>query len=330
MPENFKALVVREVNGKFIRGIEECSIQDLPPGEVLINVKFSSLNYKDALSAAGHKGVTRKYPHTPGIDAGGIVAFSSAKEFFEGEEVLVTGYDLGMNTPGGFGEFIRVPAQWVIKLPSELSLKESMILGTAGFTAALSLHKLEMNGLNPGGEVLITGATGGVGSLSVMILSKAGYKITASTRKIEKKDYLKELGAAQVINRNELNDLANKALLQKKWDAAVDTVGGNILTIIIKSLKYGGSVAACGLTLSNSLTTTVYPFILRGVNLLGIASAETPMDLRIKLWEKLSVDWKPHNLDSICAEISLEELNEKIDLMLEGKITGRILINHLL
>jgi len=328
-PSKYKALVVREENGKFVRQIEECSIQDLPPGEVLINVNYSSLNYKDALSAIGNKGVTRKYPHTPGIDAAGVIASSSNKNFPEGEEVLVTGYDLGMNTPGGFGNYIWVPADWVVKIPEGLSLKESMILGTAGFTAALSLYKLELNGLNKSGkEVLITGATGGVGSLSVLIFSKAGYNVTASTRKIDKSGYLKSLGANQIINSNDLIDQGGKALLQKKWDAGVDTVGGNILTTVIKSLKYGGSAAACGLTLSNSIATTVYPFILRGVNLLGIASAETPMDLRLKLWEKLSVEWKPDNLNAICTEISLKELNEIIDLMLEGKITGRILVKH--
>lgn len=328
MAEKYKALVVREENGRFARRIEECSIHDLPLGEVLIKVKYSSLNYKDALSASGHKGITRKYPHTPGIDAAGIVAVSSTPGFSEGEEVLVTGYDLGMNTPGGFGEFIRVPAQWVVKLTSGLSTKESMILGTAGFTAALSLYKLEVNGLKPPAEVLVTGATGSVGSLSVMILSKAGYKVIASTGKSDKKDFLESIGAADIINRDEVNDHTNKSLLQKKWDAAVDTVGGNILTTVIKSLKYGGSVAACGLTLSNSITMTVYPFILRGVNLLGIASAETSMDLRLRLWEKLSNQWKPQNLNDIFTEVSPEGLNEKIDLMLEGKTTGRILINH--
>jgi putative YhdH/YhfP family quinone oxidoreductase len=329
MPDKYKALVVREENGKFIRRVEECSIDSLPKGEILIQVKYSSLNFKDALSATGHKGVTRKFPHIPGIDAAGIVAFSSNKNFSEGTQVLVTGYDLGMNTPGGFGEYIRIPADWVVKIPHNLSLKESMILGTAGFTAALALYKLETNGLKLDGEVLITGATGGVGSLSVMVFSKAGYKVTASTGKMDKAGYLKELGAASVINRNELFGSPEKALLEKKWDAAVDAVGGNILTAIIKSLKHGGSVAACGLTLSNSITTTVYPFILRGVNLLGIASAETPMDLRLKLWGKLSGEWKPDKLEYLYEEVTLEGLNEKIDLMLEGKITGRILINHL-
>jgi len=327
MPEKFKALVVREYNNKFIRRIEECSIQGLPQGEVLINVKYSSLNYKDALSATGHKGVTRSYPHTPGIDAVGLVAESSSNLFNEGDEVFVTGYDLGMNTSGGFGEYIRVPAEWVVKLPKGLSLKESMVYGTAGFTAALSLYKLEMNGLKKtDGDVLVTGATGGVGSLAIAILAKAGYQVTAATGKKDCEAYLKKLGAYKVIDRSEVNDLSNKALLTKKWDAAIDTVGGNILATVIRQLKYGSSIAACGLTLSNSLTTTVYPYILRGVNLLGIASAETPMELRLLLWNKLADEWKPEMLNQIYSECSLEDLNEKINLILEGKITGRVLV----
>jgi len=202
-----------------------------------------------------------------------------------------------------------------------------MIYGTAGFTAALSLYKLEMNGLKKTvGEVLVTGATGGVGSLAVAILSKAGYQVTASTGKKDREKYLKKLGAYKVIDRNEVNDLSNKALLAKKWDAAIDTVGGNILATVIRQLKYGSSIAACGLTLSNSLTTTVYPYILRGVNLLGIASAETPMELRLLLWNKLADEWKPEMLNQIYSECSLEDLNEKINLILEGKITGRVLV----
>lgn len=327
MGKIFKALVVIEENGKFIRSIAERKIDELPPGDVLINVKYSSLNYKDALSAFGNKGVTRKYPHTPGIDAAGIVAESSSNKFKEGDKVLVTGYDLGMNTSGGFAEYIRVPSDWVVKLPEGLSLKESMIYGTAGFTAGLSLYKLQQYSEEKiNGEVLVTGATGGVGSLTVAILSKNGYNVIASTGKKDKKDFLIKLGAKEVIGREEIDDKSGKALLNRRWKAAVDTVGGNILATVIKQMDYRCSVAACGNTYSPELHTTVFPFILRGVNLLGINSAETPMDLRVVIWNKLSTKWKPDFLNEIYEECTIEQLSEKIDLILQGQITGRILV----
>ena len=221
----FKALIVNEKNGKFTREISTKSLNDLPAGDVLIKVKYSSLNYKDALSATGNKGVTRKYPHTPGIDAAGMVEKSPGNLFKEGDEVVVTGYDLGMNTFGGFAEYIRVPVEWIVKLPKGLSLKESMMLGTAGFTAGLSIYKLEQAGLDKDGEIIVTGATGGVGSLAVALLSKLGYNITASTRKKEKEDYLKNLGAKLIINSDELDDKTGKPLLNRRWKGAVDTVG---------------------------------------------------------------------------------------------------------
>ena len=323
----FKALIVNEKNGKFTREISTKSLNDLPAGDVLIKVKYSSLNYKDALSATGNKGVTRKYPHTPGIDAAGMVEKSPGNLFKEGDEVVVTGYDLGMNTFGGFAEYIRVPGEWIVKLPKGLSLKESMMLGTAGFTAGLSVCKLEQAGLDKNGNIVVTGASGGVGSLAVTLLSKLGYNITASTRKKEKEDYLKNLGAKLIINSNELDDKTGKPLLNRRWKGAVDTVGGNILSTVFRSLDFGCSVASCGNVLSPEFNITVYPFILRGVNLLGINSAETPMELRKIIWQKLACEWKINLLDEIITECSLEELNEKIDLILEGKITGRILLN---
>jgi len=327
MNSTFKALVVKEDNGKFIRSIERKNITELPGGDVLINVKYSALNYKDALSASGNKGVSKHYPHTPGIDAAGIVANSTVQEFKEGDEVIVTGYDLGMNTPGGFAEYISVPAAWVVKRPEKLTLKESMILGTAGFTAALSLYKLEQNGLTcDKGDVLVTGASGGVGSIAVAILSKCGYNITAATGKDEG-DYLKQLGARSIINREELINNSGKPLLTGRWAAAIDTVGGSVLETLIASVKMSGSVAACGNVLSAKISTTVFPFILRGVNLLGINSAETNYNLRTKLWENLSGAWKPSVLENICTEHSLEELNSDIDLILRGKTRGRIVIN---
>lgn len=323
----FKALVVGEDNGKFIRKVIERNIDDLPAGSVLINVKYSSLNYKDALSAIGNKGVTRKYPHTPGIDAAGIVIESSSNKVKAGDEVLVTGYDLGMNTSGGFAEYIRIPSDWVIKLPLQLSLKESMIYGTAGFTAGLSLYKLEQCSEEKiNGEVLVTGATGGVGSLAVAILAKSGYQVVASTGKKDKTEFLKRIGAKEIISREEVDDKSGKALLNRKWKAAVDTVGSNILATVIKQMDYRCSIAACGNTYSPELHTTVFPFILRGVNLLGINSAETPMNLRQKIWQKLANEWKPDCLNDIYSECSLEQLSDKIDLILQGKITGRVIV----
>ena len=285
------------------------------------------MNYKDALSVTGNKGVTKKYPHTPGIDAAGIVEESIFDQFKKGDKVLVTGYDLGMNTSGGFAEYIRVPKEWVLKLPEDLSLKESMMLGTAGFTAGLSVYKLEKEGLDKSGEVIVTGATGGVGSLAVILLSKLGYNVIASTRKKEKEEYLKKLGAKLIVDTNQFNDKSNKPLLSRKWKGAVDTVGGNILSTVLRSLDFGCSAASCGNVLSPEVNMTVYPFILRGVNLLGINSAETQMELRKIIWQKLAGEWKINILNEIISECSLEQLNEKIDLILKGKITGRILVN---
>jgi acrylyl-CoA reductase (NADPH) len=323
----FKALVVREENGKFIREITERTISDLPEGDVLINVKYSSLNYKDALSATGNRGVTRRYPHTPGIDAAGVVAESKDKKFKAGDEVLVTGYDLGMNTSGGFAEYIRVPAEWVVKIPKDLSIKESMVLGTAGLTAALALDKMEQVGFEKDGEILVTGASGGVGSMAVAIFAKQGYKVIAGTGKTDQEEYLKEIGAVSLVSREEMNDTSKKALLSGRWSGVVDTVGGNILSTAIASTKQWGVVAACGNAASFELHTTVFPFILRGVSLLGINSEKTLIDLREKLWTKLSNEWKPDKLNIMYEECSLEETNKKIDEILQGKVKGRILVN---
>ncbi len=324
----FRAIVVTKNQNEFKREIKERNINDLPEGDVLINVKYSSLNYKDALSASGNKGITRNYPHTPGIDAAGVVVESSNKRFKIGDEVIVTSFDLGMNTSGGFAEFIRVPAEWIVKLPQNLSLKESMIYGTAGLTAGLSLLKLQSFNLNPSdGVIIITGATGGVGSMAVAILSKAGYNITAATGKLDKEDFLKKLGAKKIINREELNETSTKPLLERKWIAAVDTVGGTMLENILKSIDYNGAVASCGLVQSPKINTTVYPLILRGISLFGIDSVHCKIEERIKVWKNLAEKWKIDFLEEIAEEVSLKELNEKVDLILKGKITGRILVN---
>ncbi len=326
---NFKAMIVRETeDGKFVRDITSKDTESLPQGDVLINVKYSSLNYKDALSASGNKGVTRNYPHTPGIDAAGIIAESTSAEYKPGDKVIVTGYDLGMNTSGGFGQYIRVPAGWPVKLPENMTLKESMMLGTAGFTAAISVHKLINAGIKPeNGEILVTGATGGVGSVAVSILSKLGYDVIAATGKPETETMLKKLGAKGIILRSELDDGSQKPMLKTRWAGAVDTVGGNILAAVLKTVNYGGVVTCCGNAADFRLATTVFPFILRGVSLHGVDSVMCPVPLRTEIWKKLAGEWKPENMNDYIEEVPLEGLSEKIDLMLAGKTTGRIVVN---
>jgi acrylyl-CoA reductase (NADPH) len=327
--KKFKALVVKETEEKkFTREIVQKSLDELPEGEVLIKVSYSSLNYKDALSASGNRGVTKNYPHTPGVDAAGIVEKSSVEDFHPGDKVIVTGYDLGMNTPGGYGEYIRVPAEWVVGLPEKLSLRESMVFGTAGFTAALSVYKLTGNGVSPDqGEVLVTGSTGGVGSIALSILAKSGFHVVAAIGKLDDKEYLINLGAKEVISMEEANDTSGKPLLKERWAGVIDTVGGNILATAIKSTKYGGTVTCCGNAASAELQATVFPFILRGVSLLGIDSVNCPRDIRLRIWQKLSEEWKPEHLDLITSEISLQELDQQIELILKGKHKGRAIVN---
>jgi putative YhdH/YhfP family quinone oxidoreductase len=325
----FKALWITETPpDTFNRSIIERTIDELPAGEILIKVAYSSLNYKDALSASGHKGVTRRYPHTPGIDAAGIVAQSNHSAFHEGDEVLVTGYDLGMNTPGAFAEYIRVPAAWVMNLPPNLTLLESMIYGTAGFTAALSIFKLQHTGLQPDqGEVLVTGATGGVGSVSVALLNKLGYHVVAVTGKNQAHDFLKLLGAKTIMSREAVQEDSQKPLLKGRWAGVLDTVGGNILATALKSTKYGGSVSCCGLVASPDFCTTVYPFILRGINLLGIDAAECPMALRQKLWNLIATDWKTDCLSHLKIESDLLTLKDVyFDKILQGQVQGRVVV----
>ncbi len=324
----FKALQVSEnADGRFNAQVVERTTADLPAGEVLIRVSYSSLNYKDALSASGNRGVTRNYPHTPGIDAAGTVAESSVSEFAPGDEVIVTGYDLGMNTAGGFGQYIRVPAAWVIKRPSGLSLREAMILGTAGLTAALCVDKLEQAGLEPGeAPVLVTGATGGVGSIAVMLLASLGYKVAAVTGKADQAEFLKGLGASQIVERAALQSGVEKPLLKEQWVGAVDTVGGDILFNAVKSLQRGGSVACCGLTAGVGFQASVLPFILRGVNLLGVDSVEIPLVVKASMWDKLSLQWKLPNMDRLVQEITLQALPEAIERILAGQQVGRMLV----
>lgn len=327
----FRAIVVEEVGeNKFSRTIKNRSTEDLPEGDVLVRVHYSSLNYKDALSASGNKGVTKSYPHTPGVDAAGVVEESASGDFKSGDQVLVTGYDLGANTPGGYGEYIRVPSGWVVPLPEGLSLKEGMVYGTAGFTAALSVFKMEEHGVSPeAGEVLVTGATGGVGSVASAILAKSGYRVVASTGKLDKTQFLLDLGVKEVISREDARDESGRPLLKGRWAGAVDTVGGEILATAIKSAKQHGVITCCGNVASAELPINVYPFILRGVSLVGIDSAYCPMDVRRKVWGKIAGEWKIDALDMLATEIALDGLDEHIELILQGRQTGRVVVSLL-
>jgi acrylyl-CoA reductase (NADPH) len=325
---SFRALVVAEAgNNTFTSSIEERSIGDLPDGEVLIRVNYSSLNYKDALSATGNRGVTKKYPHTPGIDAAGIVAESAGGAFKEGDPVLVTGYDLGMNTSGGYGRYIRVPAAWVVPLPAGLTLKESMIFGTAGFTAGLSVAALIAGVGAKDGEILVTGATGGVGSIAVAILARLGYSVVAVSGKPDAHDFLTDLGARGIISREEAIDTSSRPLLNGRWAGVVDTVGGDILTTALRSTQNFGTVTCCGNVASPDLPMTVFPFILRGIGLHGVNSQNCPMDRRLRVWDKLAGEWKFRQLHGLCKEISLAQLSDNIALILKGKQRGRVLVN---
>ncbi len=322
----FTALVIRQENDSYIRSLETRHIDDLPDGEVLVRVLYSSLNYKDALSAIGNRGVTRKYPHTPGIDAAGVVESSTVDYIQAGEEVIVSCYDLGMSTAGGFAEFIRVPAAWVVKKPTGLSLKESMAYGTAGFTAALSVHKLLKQGVRPeDGPVLVTGATGGVGSVAVSILAGEGFHVTAASGK-DAEDFLISLGAKEIVSRNQVSGGTDKALLRPRWAGVIDTVGGEILTKAIKSILPCGAATTCGNVAGAELNITVYPFILRGVSLIGIDAAECPLALRKEIWQKIATDWKLDHLESLTNEITLSDVSGVIDQILAGKMKGRTVV----
>ena len=324
----FQAMVVREEPGNvFIREIKERAIAELPDHDVLIAVHFSSLNYKDALSASGNKGVTRRYPHTPGVDAAGIVVESRSEKFKAGDEVIACGYDLGTKIAGGFGQFIRVPAEWIVPLPHGLSLYESMIYGTAGFTAAQSVLKIVDHGIKPDdGKILISGATGGVGSVSVAILAKLGYQVTAVTGKSEEHVLLTRLGAADILTRQQASDTTGRMLLKEKWAGVVDTVGGDILTTAIRTTRYGGLVTCCGNVASPNLNLSVYPFILRGVTLSGIDSASCALAVRQRIWNKLAAEWKIAQLPDLARDIDLDHLSNEIDNILKGKIKGRIVV----
>jgi putative YhdH/YhfP family quinone oxidoreductase len=321
-------LVDRDAQGTLQRGVSRQPLDRLPPGDVLIRVAWSSLNYKDALASQAHPGIVRSLPHVPGIDAAGTVIESRDTRYAPGQEVIVTGYELGAGQWGGWAEYIRVPASWVVPLPEGLSLREAMILGTAGFTAAQCVDALLRNGVcSSQGPIVVTGATGGVGSLSVKLLARLGFTVTAVTGKPALASRLKDWGATEVLDRSAVLDGSDKPLLSARWAGAVDTVGGFTLATLVRQTRPYGVVAACGLVGGTELHLTVHPFILRGVILAGIGSAMLPYDRRIEIWKKLSGPWKIPNLEDVVTTVTLEELKRAVERILRGEIVGRVLVD---
>ena len=322
------AFVVNKTQeGKFVSGIEQISVPKIGENEVLIKATYSSLNFKDALSSIGNPGVSRSFPHVTGIDVAGIIQESNAADFVKGDEVLVTGYDMGMNSDGGHQSFVKVPSAWVVKKPPDISDKEIMTYGTAGLTAGLSVNELLSNGITPeSGEILVTGATGGVGSIAVSILSKLGFDVVAVSAKEEKIPFLKELGVKEVILRKDFDVETKKPMGRERFAGVVDTVGGNILVEALKTIKYDGVATCCGLNSSSELKTNVFPFILRGVRLIGIDSVECKIEKKLAVWKKLANEFKIDSFTEITNEISLEELPEAYKTLIDGKSVGRYLV----
>ena len=329
LKEQFVAYVVEKQGDQVTGKVDTLSPSQLPAGEVTVAVEYSSLNYKDGLAATGQGGIVRTYPHVPGVDAAGTVVESQSQAFVPGERVIITGYDLGVGAYGGYAEYVRVPAAWVVKAPETLSNFEAMALGTAGFTAAMCVLAMEHNGTRPEhGPVLVTGATGGVGSIAVDILAQKGYAVTASTGKADQHDFLRHLGASQILSREavSLTDVKPRPLLKSTWAGAVDTVGGATLSFILRTTQYGGNIALCGLVGGHDFAGTVIPFLLRGVNLLGIDSVMCPMPYRQSLWQRLATDLKPPHLAQIARVITLRELPQALDDILHGRMQGRLLV----
>ena len=323
----YSAYYVEENDGEFSSSIAELELQKPEDGFVQIEVSHSSLNYKDALSASGNKGVTRNYPFVPGIDAAGTIADANSSQFTDGDEVIVTGYDMGMNTPGGFGEYINVPAEWVVKKPANLSSLEAMSIGTAGITAAASVLKIYDSSKASELPVLVSGATGGVGSVGVMLMSKLGKEVSALTGKPSSTDFLKSIGAENIIMRDEYLEATAKALERPLFASAIDTVGGNVLSKMLPQISPHGVVACCGNVAGIEVNTTVFPFILRGITLAGIDSAESPIEFKTSIWNKFADEWKL-DLSSMIKVVPKESLQQEIDLILEGGQQGRVVLQH--
>jgi acrylyl-CoA reductase (NADPH) len=324
--ETFRAYRVFSDNGTVQGRVVEAALNELSAGEILIKAAYSSVNYKDALAATGAGKIIRRYPLVGGIDVSGTVVTTSDSRFKNGDEVLVTGFDLGVSHDGGYAEYVRVPADWVVRVPPGLSLFDAMAIGTAGFTAALSIVELERNGLTPAnGPVIVTGATGGVGSLAIQCLAARGYTVTALTGKDDQHEFLKSLGAADVLPRSAVQ-ASGKPLEKMTWAGAVDAVGGDTLAWLTRTMIYGGAIASSGLTGGTELRTTVLPFILRSVKLLGIDSAMCPMPARLEAWRRLASDLKPAHLRTIALEITLDDLPRAFSTLLNGQARGRFVV----
>ena len=325
----FNAFRIHEhADGTVRAGLEKLSLDDLLPGEVVIRSHYSSVNYKDALAATGKGRILRRFPLVGGIDVAGVVTSSDDARFHTGDQVLVTGCGLGESHDGGFSEVVRVPADWVVPLPEGLSLFAAMALGTAGFTAALAIDRMEQNGLAPGqGPVVVSGASGGVGSIAIDLLSGCGYEVVALSRKPEINDYLLSLGAVEVLNVKALA-ATNKPLEATRWAGAIDNVGGDLLGWLTRTVQPWGSIASIGMAGGVELHTTVMPFILRGVSILGITSANCPMTRRVKVWQRLATDMKPQHLASIVSgHVTLDELPGVFETVLSAQHCGRYVVD---
>jgi NADPH2:quinone reductase len=323
----FKAFRIVNDEGKIRGSVVDTTLDDLSEGNLVIEAAYSSVNYKDALAATGTGRILRRFPIVGGIDVSGTVVSSTDSRFRDGDSVLVTGYDLGVAHDGGYAGYVRVPADWAVPLPRGLTLFEAMALGTAGFTAALSLVRLEQNGLRPGrGPVAVTGATGGVGSVAVAALARCGYEVTAITGKEDAGEYLRLLGASEVLSRTTL-EMGTRPLEKARWAGAVDAVGGDMLSWLTRTTDYWGGIASTGLTGGTEIHTTVMPFILRGVSLIGIDSVMCPMDVRVEVWRRLATDMKPSQLVAMTREIGLEGLQSAFATLLAGAARGRFVVN---